>query len=522
MGKSWQLSPTVVGVMLWVMTQNALAELSTSEINSTGVSSLESTTLDDNEWRQTNDPLSQITKVSQLRDISPGDWAYEALRSLLEKYGVVAGYPDGSFRGEGVLTRNEFAAALWAILEKVNSQPELLLSEEQVLLKRLTEEFTLELALLRADVDGITARTTELSLTSFSTTTQLKGDVVLGLVSLVGGEDINGKAVDDGFIFGHRTRLNLETSFTGEDLLSTRLQAEGLGSLQNRTLTPEGELSFTGATDSDVQIDELLYRFQPGSRTQVVIIANGGDADDLISTINPYLDGDGDRGALSRFASRPSIYYQVKGAGIGITHRLGEKVELGLGYLADNSGDPTAGLFNGSYGAIAQVSFEPFEGGTIGLSYLNAYNQFLTTGSNSANLLGLSTLSNSYGVEATVAVSPQLVLGGWVGYTAARVIGQGDASIWNWAVSLVFPNLGNSGNVGGLIIGMEPKVTQRDNTLVSLGINDPDTSLHIEAIYEYQLTDNITITPGVIWLTAPNHNSSNDMVIFGVRARLSF
>lgn len=46
-----------------------------------------------------NNPMDQVTNVSQLRDVSPEDWAYEALRSLVERYGCIAGYPDGTFRG---------------------------------------------------------------------------------------------------------------------------------------------------------------------------------------------------------------------------------------------------------------------------------------------------------------------------------------------------------------------------------------------------------------------------------------
>lgn len=62
---------------------------------------------------------------------------------------------------------------------------------------------------------------------------------------------------------------------------------------------------------------------------------------------------------------------------------------------------------------------------------------------------------------------------------------------------------------------MEPKVTEIDSTLNG-GRPDPDTSLHLEAFYRYQLTDNIQITPGVIWLTAPNHDEKNDDAVIGV------
>jgi carbohydrate-selective porin OprB len=52
---------------------------------------------------------------------------------------------------------------------------------------------------------------------------------------------------------------------------------------------------------------------------------------------------------------------------------------------------------------------------------------------------------------------------------------------------------------------------------------DPDTSLHIEAFYQYQLTDNVAITPGLIWLTAPDHNASNDDIVIGaIRTTFTF
>src|SRR5919202_1603402 len=66
----------------------------------------------------TNEPMSQITNVTQLRDVSPGDWAYEALRSLVERYGCIAGYPDGTFRGNRATSRYEFAAGLNACLQQ--------------------------------------------------------------------------------------------------------------------------------------------------------------------------------------------------------------------------------------------------------------------------------------------------------------------------------------------------------------------------------------------------------------------
>ncbi len=69
---------------------------------------------------QQSNALAQVTSVSQLSDVQPTDWAFQALQSLVERYGCIAGYPNGTFRGNRALTRYEFAAGLNACLDRVN------------------------------------------------------------------------------------------------------------------------------------------------------------------------------------------------------------------------------------------------------------------------------------------------------------------------------------------------------------------------------------------------------------------
>ena len=66
-----------------------------------------------------SDPMAQVTSVSQLSDVQPTDWAFQALQNLVERYGCIAGYPDGTFRGNRAMTRYEFAAGLNACLERI-------------------------------------------------------------------------------------------------------------------------------------------------------------------------------------------------------------------------------------------------------------------------------------------------------------------------------------------------------------------------------------------------------------------
>lgn len=61
----------------------------------------------------------RVTSVSQLADVQPSDWAYLTLTALFERYGV-AGYPDGTWRGNRALTRYEFAAGLQATRDRIN------------------------------------------------------------------------------------------------------------------------------------------------------------------------------------------------------------------------------------------------------------------------------------------------------------------------------------------------------------------------------------------------------------------
>ena len=48
------------------------------------------------------------------------------------------------------------------------------------------------------------------------------------------------------------------------------------------------------------------------------------------------------------------------------------------------------------------------------------------------------------------------------------------------------------------------------------------TWLHVEGFYRFRISDNIAITPRVIWLTVPNHDDRNDDVFIGVLRTLFY
>jgi hypothetical protein len=177
-----------------------------------------------------------VTSVSQLSDVRPTDWAFTALQSLVERYGCIAGYPDRTFRGNQVTSRYEFAAGLNACLDKINEIISAGLAdkvgkEDLATLQKLQEEFAAELATLRGRVDSLDAKTAKLEAQQFSTTTKLEGQAIAAvsvgtsgnnfLLDSTGTPTTNAGKVNTTVI--SRVRLNFKTSFTGEDLLLTRI-----------------------------------------------------------------------------------------------------------------------------------------------------------------------------------------------------------------------------------------------------------------------------------------------------------
>lgn len=492
---------------------------------------------------ESEDALAQVTSVSQLSDVQPTDWAFQALQSLVERYGCIVGYPDQTFRGNRALSRYEFAAGVNACLDRVNEliaagTTGLATKEDLATLQKLQEEFAAELATLRGRTDSLEARTAELEANQFSTTSKLEGETIFSVISILDGDRADGEEADRIPTFGYRVRLNFQTSFTGRDLLTTRFQVGNVVPLGNSTAdgvglgalgTNEGRIEFDGDSGGDIGIGLIRYRFPVGPRTNIYIAGAGNGFVDIDASqqLNPYFDG----GAVSLFALRNPIYNYTFGSGIGIRHFFNDNWEVNLGYLVPDSiaSNPQQknGLFNGQYGALAQIIYNFGGNSRIGFTYINSYTPFPArlqpedpfgfgaTGSNLANAsFDTAVSANAYGFSGTIQFSPNMALSGWVGYVNHRYIGKGDGSVWNWAIGLAFPDVGTQGSLIGLFVGMEPKLTDIDDT-VSLE-KDNDTSLHLEAFYRYRLSDNIAITPGLIWLTAPNHDNDNDDVFIGV------
>jgi Carbohydrate-selective porin, OprB family/S-layer homology domain len=541
--------------------------------------------------------VGQVTSVSQLTDVKPTDWAFQALQSLVERYGCIAGYPDKTYRGNRALTRYEFAAGLNACLDRVNeliaaATADLVKKEDLDTLRKLQEEFAAELATLQGRVDGLEARTTTLEKQQFSTTTKLNAEVVFGLAGVLendralttdqwrvidntpGGSRTGRLATAFGAdsttqantIFGNRVRLNLDSSFTGSDLFRVRLQARNIFQFSGAvTGTNQTRLGFDGRSpgnDNTVEVSQVYYRFAPTKLTTVWV--GGGNNDgirhyDFIPTLSPIASSSS--GSISRFGRFSPIYRSGAGSGIVINQKLGkefsflEKFTLSAAYLvptptASNPADKN-GLFNGDYSALGQLTFQASPKLSIAATYANSYYRTGTgitggTGTTFAGnpFNGVPTLTNSFGLEATYKVSPGFIVSGWGSFTKAEAklavdqaaVRDGDqADIWNWAVTLAFPDLFKEGNLAGIVFGQPPTVTTSDyGNRTAAGLlgasrdftplrRDNNSSFHLEAFYRYKLNDRIAVTPGMLVIFNPEGNNNNDTIFVGtIRTTFTF
>jgi hypothetical protein len=300
-----------------------------------------------------------------------------------------------------------------------------------------------------------------------------------------------------------------------------------------------------------------------------------------------FEDYDGGNGSLSSFAHRNPIYNIGGGAGAGVSVRLGflESIlgptTLTGGYLAADPNDPQpgSGIFNGDYAALGQLNFNLFNRINLGFTYVNAYhsadsaifgqgigftdNNIGTSGTALANLSQSQLrgayntgtvdfeptgngadfdqntgfidnfspfdfrqkVTNSYGVQMAVDITSWLSFSAFGTYTDVKLLGIGDAEIWTYGGGFAFPDLFKEGNLLGIFAGVQPYLSNNDIEGFQARFLGPEdfNPVHVELFYRYQLTDNISVTPGVIWISKPAQaRQTVDEVIGTLRGTFTF
>ncbi len=487
--------------------------------------------------------IGQVTSVSQLSDVQPTDWAFQALQSLVERYGCIAGYPDGTFRGNRAATRYELAAALNACLDQISDR--FASKEDLATVKALQEEFKTELATLKGRVDGLEARTKTLEAQQFSTTTKLQGEVVMAVqygdtfgtrnsrnpvrnfrdVAVNSSPNSRATAIA-------RVRLNFNTSFTGSDLLQTQLETGNGGrdlfsNAPSRSFEQTNGLYDFGAADysgvgSNVVLRRLAYSFKPMKGLTVTVGPKIFPSDFV--DFNSYANNSAQDFSSGVFINNPLIINNtvdtLGGAGAAVDYKFGKSgITARAVYVAAS---PTNSVANNLGGGLFG---DPYQG-TFELEYAKAFgkdkkNNFAIRGqyTNSAtnniyqNVVGLNAeatfgrfgVFGRGGYSITPSIPNNRPLGGPLGST-------NNDGIITWQAGAGVKDLFIPGSLLAAAVG-QPYVV--------LGQAGPQQT-NIEGFYRFPINDNITITPAVMVITDLGNTRTNTAIQGVLRATFSF
>ena len=526
----------------------------------------------------------QVSSIDQFSEVKPADWAYQALANLIQTYGCVAGYPDGTYLGQRAMTRYEAAALLNACLDRI--------TETTDELKKLLKEFERELALLRGRVDGLEARVGELEALPFSTTTRLRGvatfvvgansfsgdaqpDLFDALILLgIGGLPFTpntvhyantARALDAATAFAYDLSLYLDTSFTGKDLLRARLRAGNFGnSPWFGTNNPIGlnalEIAYEelcGQADCGdvVSVNRLFYQFPMGSGFTATI---GGRVrqDDMLALWPSAYPADTALDVFT-YAGAPGAYNKSLGAGGGLWWKSGG-FSLSASYVSLNGDQGSPGLGtsfgescdNNSGGIATSCSQSTFTGQiaygaeSFGLALAYSYAQGgagLYGGNGTPLAVAASSFANnasSVGISGywspfVSALFPS-ISAGW-GISGYRLEDGGVLFSWidgarsqSWYVGLQWSDVLAKGHVFGMAVGQPTFITRLDTAIP----DDPnlripnDGNYAWEWWYKIQVRDSITITPALYYLSAPlgqlQKNEGGTLSNFGALVKTTF
>jgi hypothetical protein len=532
--------PITNSMPMSVSPPNRMAQLPLSTSTEPETESITEPSVDLVEDAVSDPAMGQLNSVSQLSDVQPADWAFQALQNLIERYGCLAGYPDGTFRGNRALTRYEFAAGMNACLEAISqliadqTSQNYVTQEDLATLQRLQEQFAAELATLRGRVDALEARADQLEIQQFSPTAVFGGEVIFALTGGKGGDSPG--SGDSNVTFSHLTRLGIVSTFTGKDRLRIELAS---GNLADRGFaspdvfnTDMALLSYQSDLENQIQLDKLEYRFAAlDDRVVFTIRPVGFSLSSVLTANSPYFDAG--RGALSRFAeASPLFKIGSLDAGVGFDWLISDKIRLQVAYGTRNSNQSNRGngVFGADHSALGvQLLLKPAATLLTGLTYINAYAEDgrldTFTGSFIADTNGFlnePAQINAVGGTLQWRVAENLTFGTWGGwiFTNSKV-SEASATTTTYLFSLGLSDpFGRQGDLLAVLFGQPPKIIQENDLFLG---EDEDTTLHLEALYRFKVTDNLSITPGFFILFNPEHNSENDDIFIGtIRSTFRF
>ncbi len=354
----------------------------------------------------------------------------------------------------------------------------------------------------QARVDGVEAQLGELMAGQFSSSTKMSGKAAF----ITGYVDNDAETDTDEITFEYMYQLNLNTSFSGEDNLYTRIKTGNVGdhfkSKPNNTY-----LSAANGNGDVLKVDKLWYQFPVGDNLQVWVGPKIENYYMLASSPSIY------RPITKQFAlgGNGSAYGSSTSPGFGaawtqsVEDPMDPRFALSINYTAKDGAKSSKGFGDKSrdflltkveYGSpMWQVSLAAaYKDGVSGANGYDGYYHSALASSASGEM-------TSYGVRAywrpeTSGAVPSVQVGYDTASFDEATAGQAEETE-GWMIGLNWNDLFIDGNTAGFAIGSEMAATE-----IKGGGTDPSEDNSVwEAYYTFKVNDGVTVTPAIFGST---------------------
>jgi len=320
----------------------------------------------------------------------------------------------------------------------------------------------------------------------FSTTTKLSGTTVFAL----GGVDgVSGK---EALTFNYDTKISLDSSFTGEDLLKTRIRTGNFTSTDPFGADGAAALEYASSNANILTIDRAYYQFPVGDNLTATVGAKVRQ-DDMLGVWPSSYPSDSGLDVLT-YAGANAAYSLAEGAGAGVTYAK-DQLSASLLFVSDEANDASQGIGteHGSDDVTAQVAW-------LGDNWTLAAAYTTSDGGNPTDA-GVKTASNddfdAWGISGQYDLDNGISLNAGMGWkTPDKEDDNGADDTDNntddvedtntWSIGIVWNDFGSEGNNLGIAYGTAEG--HRDDS----SYDDP---MAYEIYYSMAVSDNITVTP---------------------------
>ena len=344
-----------------------------------------------------------------------------------------------------------------------------------------------EIAVTNSRVDGLEARLNNFEAGGFSDTTVMDQKVVFDIGAMEFSEtNSSAEAVQ----FAYSYRMNLNTSFTGDDNMYIRILSGNHSSDWMKNSNDGGYLTSVGK-GNNLQVDKIWYSFPVGENNTVWVgpkIENyymHGTAPSIYKPVTKQFALGGNGNAYGASTDTGAGWAYKADNGFAISSNVGTKSTTtngSTGLLTNESKTSWAtqiGYTQPQY-AVSAIVNQKYNGWTDGYLHTAAADDALVSGGNHTAI----GLRGWWRPEATGTATPSIS----VGYDTTSYDGvtSGTDSSDMWFVGLQWQDIINADDKIGLALAQP---TMHDDET-----NDP---FAYELYYSYQANDSVTVTPTI-------------------------